>query len=630
MNVHKKLINLLQGPVSGSAIPGFFVYEDKFATPEASPHSLHPLVVIAPSPSATSPEARDISKGLLAEYPSDAYFNVLVDDSFVFLKTYQSMFHSYCRIEEWMVLLEKERPDYHLLHTRHTCESHPVVIAEQMLILANILQQAGSDALAKLKTISNQPPKAVMARLATAAITVVTANDHMLDTSEGLTCLILDSIYKANQGHLRQAWIAHRRIVGIAQAIGIHRRPYRALSIKSIQCTCILDPRFLWHRILHVDRVLSLMLGLPPAALDLSMVAEPAFSQDTPMGQLERRHAVAAARILERNEREPDPEDFDLTHSIDADLQRAANNMPGRWWLEPTWTASLSGAQRFRESRRMINQICHYYLLHQLHLPYMIIGSVASSDQSRYDYSRNTCISASRDILARCLNNFGDDGFLVHCRLLDYLALMSALTLLVMHLYIRHHGTSPCLLAHQRLSDRAMIEQVLEALEKATPTESRESGNAAAKMTKQLLAIDANLESRPSNFSPGSSAVTPSPSEAEGIRFFVPCFGIVGISRDGNITTERINPGDITSSFPQSQSRTYDRIGREPSGHEVRTPADTLPMHPVDGDYAPEANFLLPTEDANHPALQVVDFVFFDSLMRESYAQMGDSMTGHF
>ncbi|KAJ6783004.1 hypothetical protein PWT90_08338 [Aphanocladium album] len=120
--VHLPSTELSIGPVSGPAIPGFFVYEDKFATPAASPHSLHPLVVIAPSPSATSPETRDVSKGLLAEYPSEDYFNILVDDSFVFLNTYQSMIHSYCRIEEWMVPPENERPDYHLLHTRHTSE----------------------------------------------------------------------------------------------------------------------------------------------------------------------------------------------------------------------------------------------------------------------------------------------------------------------------------------------------------------------------------------------------------------------------------------------------------------------------------------------------------------------------
>lgn len=41
--------------------------------------------------------------------------------------------------------------------------------------------------MAKLKALSDEPPRAVKARLATAAAAIVTDNDMMLDTCEGMT-----------------------------------------------------------------------------------------------------------------------------------------------------------------------------------------------------------------------------------------------------------------------------------------------------------------------------------------------------------------------------------------------------------------------------------------------------------
>ncbi|OAA62975.1 C6 zinc finger domain protein [Cordyceps fumosorosea ARSEF 2679] len=614
------------GPVDGPAIPGFLVYEDSFSTPASSPHTPpHPQFVIAPTPTTTNTKAREMSRILLAAYPNETYVQVLVDSSTTFLNNYLTMFHSYRDIDDWIDLPAHERMDYHLLHTRQTIDSHPAVIAEQMLVLANVLQQARSDTLAKLKALSDEPPKAIMARLATTAMSIVGASNMMLDTSEGMTCLILDSIYQANQGNLRRVWLAHRHIVSIAQGLGIHRRPYRALSIKSIQSSCILDPRFLWHRIVHIDRLFSLMLGLPLASPDSSMMNEPTLSQDTAMGQLERRHAFAAGRILERNDREPTAGDFELTQNIDADLQKAANNMPSWWWLEPAWKDSLTSTQRFWESRRLINQIYHYYLLHQTHLPYMMIGSAA--DSSRYDYSRNTCISASRDILTRCLNNIFEDGFLSHCRLLDFLALMSSLTLLLMHLYIKRHGGGPCL-AHQRLSDRAMIEQVLEALERDVPADGSESKNPAAKMIRQLLAIDTDLGFHSDTNTPDDTGTgTARSHDAEPIRFFVPCFGVITISKDGQMVFEGVDAEDSMSNVSQFLGQTGNTgpTGSAAARHQGSAAFRTLSIPSANENYMPAASSL-PTEEADQWALQGVEFAFFESLMRESSGQIGDSV----
>ena len=532
-----------------------------------------------------------------------------------------------------MDLPASERPELQLLHARHDSTAHPVVIAQQMFFLANILQHADSRTLARLGHLSDEPPRAVMARLAKAAIELVTSNDQMLGTAEGLECLALESIYQADGGNLRLSWLARRRLIGLSQAIGIHRRTYRALVIKSLQANCVLDPRIVWYRILCLDRFLSLMLGLPAASLDTSMVSEPALSQDTPMGQLERRHCVAAGRILDRNDRGPSADDFAHTQSIDTELQRAASLMPSRWWLAPDLRAVTDEKQLFWESLRLVNQIYHFYLLHQLHLPYMLLSSTSSADQRQYDYSRNTCTSASRDILNRCLLFHSHGGVPFSTCIIDFLALMASLTLLLTHLSCRRNSSTGAILAHQRLSDRALMEQALENMERVGPGNGDEPSSKGARMLRQLLAI--NTDPAAVNTGPGDPAGDGfiESNVADPLRFFVPYFGVVSVSRDGMVTTEPNHAGqDPSPPTPNGAQRwavaampaggqgprQHDESARQSLGIHVLGADDAVPVRPMGDPGLSEARYPLPTAGADQWALQGVDFAFFDSLMRET------------
>lgn len=578
-----------------------------------------------------------MSRALLEAYPEPAFVEDLVREGIKFMNTYQTIFRSYRELEVLMEVPESERPDLELLHARHTPDSHPVVIAQQMLFLANISQHADSRMLAKFKHLSEEP-RALMARLANAAIDVVNSNDQMLGTAEGMECLVLESLYQANAGNLRLSWLASRRLIGLCQVIGIHRRPHRALVIKSLRANCVLDPRFVWYRVLYVDRFLSLMLGLPAASLDTSMVSEPALGQDTLMGQLERRHCVAAGRILDRNDRDPSADDFALTQSIDMELQRAAGLMPSRWWLEPDLKAVIDDKQLFRESLRLVNQIYHFYLLHQLHQPYMLLHTSSTVDQRQYDYSCNTCMSASRDILSRCLM-FQTHGGIPHSTgTVKLLALMASLTLLLTHLNYRRNSSPGGVLAHQRLSDRALMEQALENMERGASGDSIEASSKGSKMLRQLLAINTD----PAAAGGGNSAEESSDGgseNAETLRMFVPYFGVVIVSRDGVVTMapERAAHGpppplrDVEQraagfasmlatgkeALPQSDMLVDQDGGLQTIQHRLRTQVmGTEPgLKPTS-----EAQYPLPTAGADQWALQGVDFAFFDSLMRETPA----------
>lgn len=101
-----------------------------------------------------------------------------------------------------------------------TANSHPVLIAKYMFSMAIFLQHLHPDTLkaTKDKPMSKSSPRVLATRLAQTAIKHVTTNDEMNGGSiEGLTCVMMESLYQSNIGNLRRSWIANRRAMAIAQ-----------------------------------------------------------------------------------------------------------------------------------------------------------------------------------------------------------------------------------------------------------------------------------------------------------------------------------------------------------------------------------------------------------------------------
>ncbi|OQE14983.1 hypothetical protein PENFLA_c034G02190 [Penicillium flavigenum] len=237
------------------------------------------------------------------------------------------------------------------------------------------------------------------------------------------------------------------------------------------------------------------------------------------MGRLERMHCSLASRILERNESDPCANDFALTQNLDLELQKAGRSMPSKWWLTPNLDSVTDDPQAlFLDMGRLFNQLYHYNLLIQLHLPYIL----RSSPERKYEYSRMTYVNASREVLLRFIMFRGYNRNNFCCRTVDFFALMAAITLLLAHLDSHRFSQTSNLLAHQYLSDRAMIEQA------------------------QLLAIDSETADGISTESvsvqtPESAALQSSKNDNGVVLVQIPYFGIVRIARQGVVSREMAN-----------------------------------------------------------------------------------------
>ena len=155
--------------------------------------------------------------------------------------------------------------------------THPVILAQRLLIFAITLQSPCEEFLSL-----SEPPSILSRRLARAAVTWLATQEETHGSVESLICIIFEAVFETNCGDLRKAWAIYRKAMTIAQTMGLHRSPIPPL--KRIDPTLDADPKFMWFRIVYMDRYLSLLLGLPQGTTDKSIGALSVLRHEPSLG----------------------------------------------------------------------------------------------------------------------------------------------------------------------------------------------------------------------------------------------------------------------------------------------------------------------------------------------------------
>ena len=114
----------------------------------------------------------------------------------------------------------RDKPPKSLLE-RSGPKVHPTLIARHMLQVATFLQHSHPDFHEEIRRLSG-PPCETMKRLADTAVSLVTTNDDLVGSIEGLECVIMKCYYQTNGGNLRKGLIAIRRAMTVAQLMSFH------------------------------------------------------------------------------------------------------------------------------------------------------------------------------------------------------------------------------------------------------------------------------------------------------------------------------------------------------------------------------------------------------------------------
>jgi hypothetical protein len=105
-------------------------------------------------------------------------------------------------------------------------------------------------------------------------------------------------------------------------------------------------------------------------------------------------------------------------------------------------------------------------------------------------YSKIACVNAGREILSRHIDLQSFEPAVSRCRMIDFPALIAGMALMLAHA-ISHCGKkSENMFAHQRSSDRAMVQRTLENMEFVSELQQDTLLVKCAKLLTELLAIE--------------------------------------------------------------------------------------------------------------------------------------------
>ncbi|EMT71745.1 hypothetical protein FOC4_g10010262 [Fusarium odoratissimum] len=361
------------------------------------------------------------------------------------------------------------------------------------------------------------------------ASSMVTCHDQLLDSLEGLECLIFEGAYLINCGNLRRALISLRRASTLAQFMGLHRKA-RHSALKQHDPTTRVSGDVAWAHIAYLERYLSLLLDMSTSITNAKFSSEEKTAGQTDAEWLENVQIDICEQIINRNQRG----DYNLadTQRIDNLMNKIANSIPSNWWAPMNIRPDMSSDDVMSLVVNAQMQIVHYNLLTVLHLPYLLRKK---DPDHRYDYNKTVCTYASRQVLSRYIPFRAIVRIVFCCRIVDFCALTASLTLLLAHLSGQSQD-STWLLAHQRLEDRALIDKTIDTLDELNRLNNDELTRETAKLARKLLALEADSAESGDTYSCGIVKETQDGNDVgQGKRTFylaIPYFGNVRLAPD--------------------------------------------------------------------------------------------------
>ncbi|KAJ3523024.1 hypothetical protein NM208_g12614 [Fusarium decemcellulare] len=466
-------------------------------------------------------------------------------------------------------------------------QSHPTALARRLLQLSICMQQLSP----RFDTTRLSLPESMaktMENIVEQVSELVTSNDHLIASLQGLECLILLGYWHSNAGNLRKAWLIFRRALSLCQLLGADRGQNPVQGNEQLTAS----PQMLWFRTVSCDRYLSLLLGLPIGYRGNDFASKEATERDTDAEKLEKLHTVISANIIERNSMAT-TDTYSRTRDITLDMRSGAAIMGQAWWEQPVVNPEAPLGEIAMLLGKIILQMNHHLFLILLHVPYMLTDSLSAYE----GYSRETCVKSSREVLKRfnAFRDVNDSAF--SCRHVDYAALIAAITLLMAH--VPGQGTTPVQNPDSQ-QDKKLIAKVKERMDHIARLNNDSLSQEASAIIDKLLPL---LEA------PQAATLSSDAAIYQSIQLHIPYFGTINITKPPVYA----NTAD-TSSVPISNSASLvsnTNIDTEQGGEEI----DEVPLAvQFELDGGQDLSAFAPLAEASDWTLQGVDATYWSLL----------------
>jgi hypothetical protein len=410
----------------------------------------------------------------------------------------------------------------------------------------------------------------------------------------------LQGAFHINLGNIRRAWLCIRRATNVAQLMGLHRPSLP--SNGPIDSALVWRQHYLWFQLVKGyvsmpspsgflltgsrDRFLSLILGVPSSggqSFPFDDTAEWLSVED-----IYNKHLCAiAGLVVDRNQGEI-THAFSTTQNIDERLDNLAKQMPSSWWELPTTLPPSRSEEAAAQLDRVMSQLWHFELETLVHLPFMLR---AATDR-RYEYSRLSCLAASRGFITRWIFMQNQSSVPLVCRVYEFQVFTSAIILLLGILQPIHEAKSLEQL-RQEEEDRKMVNLVKQIFQDLQKVQVDSVLSQSVDALNTLQSVNFN-ENRGGN-----------------LRLNIPYFGTISVSRGGSSSGKNTQTLQPVSNQQENDNRQIDPDLYDSQNIPVtQPPYSTLPMFSFTSSHFPT----LATEVADWQ-FNDSDTILFDSLI---------------
>lgn len=410
--------------------------------------------VPVPMSQAQYDKSNQVIAALLTLLPSPEDVEIILDHSQEWCAVWKTMFPD---LADTRTLTIKESI------SRYLRSEKPAQIAKIMLCIALSINQLPQDFDWSRVSIQESPSE-LTERYINTVDRLVTSDDEIAATVDGLECMILEAKYHINMGRPRRSWLLYHRAIAFGQLLGLHRLLLRRPREPDQQ---YLRQLMIWTHLIMGDRYLSLVLGLPYSIAEVfvkASIEEAARTAEAsaPGEAFLTKMSPIMTNIIDRNQ-SPTPVPYQVTISIDSELDDLSRQPDSTWWT----STRLPQSTPEEHYDRLSAQFSFYHMKLLVHMPFML----RSSADQKYQFSHSAAIDAARNMVRYFEALRGNDDTMPHaCKLLDFQAFTAAMLLLLNLCGYNSHirgvvPQAPDL--EQDRQDSALIDLAIQLLKKA-------------------------------------------------------------------------------------------------------------------------------------------------------------------
>lgn len=237
-----------------------------------------------------------------------------------------------------------------------------------------------------------------------------------------------------SRGNFKATWLQLRRVIAVAELIGLHRAAYRSDKVELPRDGTFwgdtpsqLNARKaqVWESLCAIDRISGMLFNLPAGTRRYKM---PQQMNIIATGEISSRAYLSS--LSEIAMKAQDLEDFEVTDHADAELYAQVLKLDG----EMRVLASITPASWWNEPQHVSDQLLqywHFYINIRVHLPF----TLRHDTSEQFTFSRLACMKACQTLVQRYikLRALLPSGFFL-CRIVD-LQTFTALVVLILAYY---------------------------------------------------------------------------------------------------------------------------------------------------------------------------------------------------